>query len=139
VPVEPGRPPPEFLEVAPLTRRFDLRFEPESAGWAMGRPSGRGLLQGWFRLADGRQPDPVSLPTVVDALPPVTFDLGMPGWAPTMELTAHVRAVPAPGWLKVRHATRNLAGGMFEEDCEVWDSRGRLVAQSRQLARQPRR
>ena len=47
----------------------------------------------------------------VDALPPVTFDLGMPGWAPTLELTAHVRAVPAPGWLKVRHATRNMAGG----------------------------
>jgi hypothetical protein len=68
----------------------------------------------------------------------VTFDLGRMGWAPTMELTAHVRAVPAPGWLVVRHETRNLAGGMFEEDCEVWDSAGRLVAQSRQLARVPR-
>ncbi len=50
----------------------------------------------------------------------------------------HVRAVPAPGWLKVSHRTRNVAGGMFEEDCEVWDSSGRLVAQSRQLAMQPR-
>ena len=68
---------------------------------------------------------------VCDALPPVTFDLGRPGWAPTLELTVHVRAVPAPGWLKVSHRTRNVAGGMFEEDCEVWDSAGRLVAQSR--------
>jgi hypothetical protein len=40
--------------------------------------------------------------------------------------------------LKVSHRTRNVAGGMFEEDCEVWDSAGRLVAQSRQLAMQPR-
>ncbi len=130
--------PPEVLAGAPLLQRFDLRFDPACLGWAMGAPSGRGMLQAWFRLADGREPDPISLLMVVDALPPVTFDLGMPGWAPTLELTAHVRASPAPGWLKVRHATRNLAGGMFEEDCEVWDSAGRLVAQSRQLARQPR-
>jgi hypothetical protein len=31
-----------------------------------------------------------------------------------------------------------MAGGYFEEDCEVWDSAGRLVAQSRQLALVPR-
>jgi hypothetical protein len=47
------------------------------------------------------------------------------GWAPTLELTAHVRPRPALGWLKVRDATRKVAGGMFEEDCEVWDSAGR--------------
>ena len=97
-----------------------------------------GAIAGWFRFADGREPDPLALLTVCDVLPPVTFDLGMPGWAPTLELTVHVRAHPAPGWLKVRHATRNLAGGMFEEDCEIWDSAGRLVAQSRQLALLPR-
>ena len=97
----------------------------------------RGMLQGWFRLHD-REPDPLALLTAVDSLPPVTFDLGLPGWAPTLELTVHVRALPEPGWLKLRHATRNVAGGYFEEDCEVWDSAGRLVAQSRQLARMPR-
>jgi hypothetical protein len=74
----------------------------------------------------------------VDTLPPVTFDLGMSGWAPTLELTAHVRARPAPGWLRIRVSTRNFAGGLLEEDAEVWDSRDRLVAQSRQLARAPR-
>jgi hypothetical protein len=112
--------------------------DPDTAGWAMGRPSGRGVVRGWFRMADGREPDPLSLLLAVDALPPVTFDLGLPGWAPTLELTAHVRAVPAPGWLKIVHATRNFAGGLLEEDAEVWDSAGRLVAQSRQLARAPR-
>jgi len=130
--------PPELLRVAPIQERLDVRFAPESAGWAMGRPSMRGELRAWFRFRDDRDPDPVSLLTVVDALPPVTFDLGQMGWAPTMELTAHVRAHPAPGWLRLRMSTANVAGGMFEEDCEVWDSTGRLVAQSRQLARQPR-
>lgn len=130
--------PPEVRAIAPLMDRFDMRFHPDHIGWAVGEPSGTGVLSAWFRLVDGREPDPISLLMVLDALPPVTFDLGMPGWAPTLELTAHVRARPAPGWLKVRHATRNMAGGMFEEDCEVWDSVGRLVAQSRQLARQPR-
>ena len=130
--------PPEVRKIAKLMDRFDMRFDPDHVGWAVGEPSGRGELQAWFRLIDGRDPDPIELLMVVDALPPVTMDLGMLGWAPTLELTAHVRAVPAPGWLKVRHATRNVAGGMFEEDCEVWDSAGRLVAQSRQLARMPR-
>ncbi len=130
--------PEEVRRIAPLMSRFDLRIDPAYAGWVVGQPSGNGVIQAWFKLADGREPDPISLLMTLDALPPVTFDLGLPGWAPTLELTAHVRAVPAPGWLKVRHATRNLAGGMFEEDCEVWDSAGRLVAQSRQLARAPR-
>jgi len=130
--------PPEMRKIAPAMDRFDLRFHPDHIGWALGKPTGEGVLSGWFRLADGREPDPIELLMVVDALPPVTFDLGQLGWAPTLELTAHVRARPAPGWLKVRHLTRNIAGGMFEEDCEVWDSAGRLVAQSRQLARLPR-
>jgi acyl-CoA thioesterase len=130
--------PPEIRKVAPVMDRFDMRFHPDQVGWAVGDPSGEGVLSAWFRLVDGREPDPLELLLVVDALPPATFSLGRMGWAPTLELTAHVRARPAPGWLKVRHLTRNVAGGMFEEDCEVWDSAGRLVAQSRQLARLPR-
>ncbi|MBD8870326.1 thioesterase family protein [Nocardioides donggukensis] len=130
--------PEDFRRTSPLLDRLDLRLDPAHAGWAVGEPSGAGEIQGWLAMADGREPDPLSLLLALDSLPPVTFDLGMPGWAPTLELTAHVRARPAPGWLKVRHATRNLAGGLFEEDCEVWDSAGRLVAQSRQLAKAPR-
>lgn len=130
--------PADFRANAALLDRFDLRLDPDCVGWAVGDPSGRGRIQGWLRLADGREPDPLMLLLAVDALPPVTFDLGLAGWAPTLELSAHVRARPAPGWLTVVHQTRNLAGGMFEEDAEVWDSAGRLVAQSRQLARAPR-
>jgi hypothetical protein len=124
--------------VAAFLERFDMRLDPATAGWALGEPSRRGLIQGWLRLADGREPDPLMLLLAVDAFPPVTFDMGIPGWAPTLELSAHVRAAPAPGWLRVRVSTRNLAGGLLEEDAEVWDSRDRLVAQARQLARVPR-
>jgi hypothetical protein len=141
---EPDLPPREDCRhlsgpgTPPLMGRYDLLLDPATAGWADGRPGGRALLQGWWRLHD-REPDALALLLAVDAMPPVTFELGRMGWAPTLELTAHVRGVPAPGWLRIRHESRNVAGGMFEEDCEVWDSAGRLVAQSRQLARQPRR
>ncbi len=130
--------PPEVVGELPFLRRFDMRLDPATVGWALGAPSHRGVIQGHLRMADGRQPDPLMLLLAVDALPPVTFDMGLNGWAPTLELSAHVRAVPAPGWLRVRVSTRNLAGGLLEEDADVWDSTDRLVAQARQLARAPR-
>lgn len=130
--------PAEFRASVPLIDRFEMLYPAEFAGCFVGAPSRQGALAAWFRLKDGREPDPISLLLAVDALPPVTFDLGIPGWAPTVQLTAHVRARPAPGWLRLVHRTRNVAGGMFEEDCEVWDERDRLVAQGRQLALLPR-
>jgi hypothetical protein len=130
--------PPELKAMVPMLDRFAMRLDPACVGWVAGEGSGNPFIQGWFELVDHRPIDPIALLTVVDTLPPVTFELGMPGWAPTLELTAHVRAVPAPGLLRIRHQTRNLAGGMFEEDCEVWDAANRLVAQSRQLALTPR-
>ncbi|GES32130.1 thioesterase family protein [Streptomyces angustmyceticus] len=118
-----------------ITERLDLRLDPETAGWAVGAPSGKGEMRAWFGLADGREPDPLSLLLTVDALPPTAFEMGLLGWVPTVELTAHIRHRPAPGPLRVAITTRNLAGGFLEEDAEVWDSEDRLVAQSRQLAR----
>ncbi|MFD7093925.1 thioesterase family protein [Streptomyces xanthophaeus] len=121
-----------------IVDRLRLRLDPATAGWAVGAPSGKGEMRAWFELADGRDADPLSMLLAVDALPPTAFDLGLIGWAPTVELTTHVRRRPAPGPLRVSITTRNLAGGFLEEDAEVWDSADRLVAQSRQLARAPR-
>jgi hypothetical protein len=118
-----------------ITDRLMIKIDPATLGWAVGAPSGKGEMRAWFGLADGRDADPLSLLLAVDALPPTAFELGISGWVPTVELTVHVRSRPAPGPLRVSITTRNLAGGFLEEDAEVWDSEGRLVAQSRQLAR----
>ncbi|MEV5278962.1 thioesterase family protein [Streptomyces sp. NPDC051994] len=121
-----------------ITDRLMLKLDPTTLGWAVGAPSGKGEMRGWFGLADGRDADPLSLLLTVDALPPTSFELGLQGWTPTVELTTHIRCRPAPGPLRVSITTRNLAGGFLEEDAEVWDTADRLVAQSRQLARAPR-
>lgn len=118
-----------------IADRLSLKMDPATLGWASGAPSGQGEMRAWFGLADGREPDPFSLLLAVDALPPTAWELGFEGWVPTIELTVHIRALPAPGPLRVALATRNAAGGFLEEDAEVWDSTDRLVAQSRQLAR----
>jgi acyl-coenzyme A thioesterase PaaI-like protein len=125
---------PSGAEV-PIAERFDVAADPATLGWARGRPTGNATLGAWVRFADGRDPDPLALTLIVDALPPPVFDLGAIGWVPTIELTVHVRAVPAPGWLKMWATTRFLQGGYLEEDVEVWDTEDRLVAHSRQLAR----
>ncbi|MEU6480514.1 thioesterase family protein [Streptomyces sp. NPDC047017] len=118
-----------------ITDRLMIKLDPATLGWALGAPSGKGEMRAWFGLADGRDADPLSLLLAVDALPPTAFELGIKGWVPTVELTVHVRCRPAPGPLRISVTTRNLAGGFLEEDAEVWDGAGRLVAQSRQLAR----
>ncbi|MFE6892342.1 thioesterase family protein [Streptomyces sp. NPDC057694] len=118
-----------------ITDRLAVKLDPATLGWALGAPSGKGEMRGWFGLADGRDADPLSLLLTVDALPPTAFEMGLKGWVPTVELTAHIRCRPAPGPLRVSITTRNLAGGFLEEDAEIWDTQDRLVAQSRQLAR----
>jgi hypothetical protein len=49
-------------------------------------------------------------------------------------LLLHVWARPVPGWLAASFRTRFLVEGYLEEDGEVWDTAGHLVALSRQLA-----
>jgi hypothetical protein len=91
-------------------------------------------LEGWMRFADGRIADVAALPLLADAFPPAVLDVSAAAWVPTVELTVHVRGRPAPGWIAASFRTRFLSDGYFEEDGELWDSTGRLVALSRQLA-----
>ncbi len=124
--------------------RVDLRLHPEDSVFAHGQRSGSARMRGWFDFPEdpdgGREPiDTIGLLQATDAFPPTIFNVDLPvGWVPTVELTTHVRARPAPGPLRCVFTTRFVTGGFLEEDGEVWDATGRLVAQSRQLALVPR-
>ena len=142
----PPWPPVDGLEDAPteapgftapeIFHRLRHRMPLEHLGWAVGRPTDAGVTGGWCRWDDADAVDTLGLLFVADAYPPAVFDLraASAAWAPTIELTVQVRARPAPGWLATRFTTRALTTGTFEEDGDVWDADGRLVALSRQTA-----
>jgi acyl-CoA thioesterase len=144
-------PPPEECErgragptsALSIADRVDVAMRPGAVSWMPG-PDGaarvrseRAILDGWVRLRDGSEPDPISLVFFADAFPPPVLNLSSvrTPWVPTLELTVHVRGIPAPGMLAARFTTRALVDGYLEEDGEIWDSAGKLVALSRQLAR----
>ncbi len=124
----------EFPTNASLHEVIETRMHPDT-GWMKGQPSGVPRISGWTRLRDGRPPDPWSLLFFADAFAPTVFEV-LPdrAWVPTIELTVHLRALPVSGWLRASFTTNHVINGRFEEDGELWDEEGNLVAQSRQLA-----
>ena len=119
-----------------LADRLEFRYV-ELPGWRRGTPGHRLHDQFWMRFApeQGRErhADTLALAALVDMATPPVIDLGERG-STTIELSVHVRGVPAPGWLACRASTRHVIDGYHDEDFEIWDSAGTLVAQSRQLA-----
>lgn len=118
----------------PFHEAVDVRLDPALAGWRAGGAE-RAEMRGWFAFPDGRAPDVFALLLFADSMPPPVFRvLGPVGWVPTLELTVHIRARPAPGPIAGVFRTHHLTGGLLEEDGTLWDSTGTLVAVSRQLA-----
>jgi acyl-coenzyme A thioesterase PaaI-like protein len=108
--------------------QVEVLMDPATAGWRRNEPSGLPEMRGYFQLRDRQDPDAYVLALAV-------VGLGATSWAPTVELTWYMRAVPCPGPLAVAARARHVSGGWFDEEAEVWDASGRLVAQSKQLAR----
>lgn len=129
----------EEAHASEFSRRVELRFSPTSYQ----RLTSAGAdpvpeLYGYVRLpaSEGGIDDALSfLPMAVDSLPPVVMVFGSWRWAPTVELTWNLRAVPAPGPLTFRSRAEMVSDGWFDENVDLWDSAGTLVAQCRQLAR----
>jgi acyl-CoA thioesterase len=122
-----GRP----IDGATIRERVECRY-PTPPGWSQGAPTRSPTTTCWLRLKD-RDADAFALAVLVDAAAPVSLELGASG-SMTLELTLYLRGQSAPGWLTARIRTRSVHQGLHDEDMELWDSTGRLVAQSRQLA-----
>jgi hypothetical protein len=118
-------------------RGVSISFDP-AAAWTITPDgpvvSGGGELRAWLRDDDRDALDTIGLLFAADALPPATAGVVFDGWVPTLDLTVYVRALPAPGPLRLRFRAQLIQDGFADEVLEGWDSAGRLVLQSTQLA-----
>lgn len=132
-------PGPMDTELPGLMGRLDSRLRPGDDGFRNGTPTGVAEIFGWFDFADRGPIDAFGLLLAADAFPPPVFNADVPAtWVPTLELTVHLRAIPAPGPLRCVFRSRFIQGGLLDEDSEIWDADGQMVCQSRQLALIPK-
>lgn len=129
--IGPGHP---MADIVYLAHGCDIRpvletLQPRADG-------GPPVIQMWVRPKDVA-PDVLFAFVAGDISAPVTNAIGRGGWAPTVQLTAYLRAVPADGWLRVICTTVQIGQDWFDEDHTVVDCTGRIVCQTRQLAMVP--
>jgi acyl-coenzyme A thioesterase PaaI-like protein len=130
-PIGPGHP---MADIVHLARGCDIRpslttMQPRSDG-------GPPVIEYWVRPRDC-PPDVLFALVCGDVSAPVTFGVNRFGWAPTVQLTAYLRGVPADGWLRVLCTTMQIGHEWFDEDHVVVDAKGHVIVQSRQLAMVP--
>ncbi|WP_299768001.1 thioesterase family protein [uncultured Pseudoteredinibacter sp.] len=115
--------------------RVDARFFPDCAPFWPGGGSDAMSNAGWIQMADGRPNDALSLLVFADAFPrAVAMRSGKVGWIPTVDMTVQILQAPAEGHVACLFNTRKIHGGILEEQGELWDSEGNLVALCRQSA-----
>jgi hypothetical protein len=139
-PIGPGHP---MADIVHLAHGCDIRpslttMQPRSDGGPArtGGAQEAPVIEYWVR-PKGVAPDVLFALLCGDVSAPVTFGVNRFGWAPTVQLTAYLRAVPADGWLRVLCTTVQIGQDWFDEDHIVVDSEGHIVVQSRQLAMVP--
>lgn len=119
----------------PLYDQMDVQLDPDCAGWMNNRLADRSEFRGWIRFRDERSYDERALLVVADAFPPPVYaSQSLAAWVPTIELSVNIRKPPGSEWLKCVFRTRFITCGLLEEDGEIWDETGKLIALSRQIA-----
>ena len=124
---------PDTPGVPVFMRNYDMR-------WAAPGGDAPGSV-GWLRTREPRGLDGPLAAAMTDSWVPAAFAAtGRFGYAPTLDLTIHVRrSLPPAGMTAADHVlcrfvSRLAVSGVWEEDGELWTPAGELIAQSRQLA-----
>jgi hypothetical protein len=130
-PIGPGHP---MADIVHLAHGCDIR--PSLTTLAPRADGGPPVIEYWVRPKEGAT-DVLFALLCGDVSAPVTFGVNRFGWAPTVQLTAYLRAIPADGWLRVLCTTTQIGQDWFDEDHVVVDCEGRIVVQSRHLAMVP--
>jgi acyl-coenzyme A thioesterase PaaI-like protein len=130
-PIGPGHP---MADIVHLAHGCDIR--PSLTTMGPRSDGGPPVIEYWVRPKEG-SPDVLFALLCGDVSAPVTFGVNRFGWAPTVQLTAYLRGIPADGWLRVMCTTMQIGQEWFDEDHVVVDCEGRIIVQSRQLALVP--
>ncbi|MDY6998601.1 MAG: thioesterase family protein [Actinomycetota bacterium] len=143
VPLMTPEPPPALEPIGPGHRMADIvhlahgcDIRPSLTTFERRSDGGPPLIEYWVRPR-GVAPDVLFALLCGDVSAPVTFGVDRFGWAPTVQLTAYLRATPADGWLRVLCTTTQIGQDWFDEDHIVVDCEGRIIVQTRQLALVP--
>lgn len=122
---------PEFT----IFENMDVLLAPSCAGWLKGNLSPISEQKGWIKFKDDRPCDALSLLLTADSFPPpILASQGVVAWVPTIEYSVSVRELPDTPWIKAIFRSHYLTCDIIEEDGELWDEDGKLLAISRQIA-----
>ena len=134
----PDVPPFESIDVPKhnvleIHNTIDTRIVKGAEFFADQEPTNTGEFIAYMQYVDGAKIQPIDLLMFGDMMPPPSFTL-VPnvGWVPTVEMTVQLRGKPAPGPILCRARSLTLIKGVTEQDCEIWDANGDLVAVGRQ-------
>ena len=119
-----------------LDKNIEKAYAQDSLWWKKDIDNPSSTLNLYMSWPEKDNVDLFDLVLFLDATtPPIYNKLGTVGWVPTISLASHVRGLPSEGPLKVIAKTEFVTGGFMEEDREIWDSSGKLVGQSKQMAK----
>ena len=122
---------PSFIQ------QLDMSVHPDHAWWdrAISNDAAEARCSAYLELQGGIA-DTFVLSYLADILPPVVQNkYGPLGWVPTLTLTCNIRQLPKTNLLFIDGIAKDISNGYFEQDCNIWDMSGNLIATSRQLAK----